>query len=487
MLATAQATQPGGTGAPTETRPDTKGCVPVCEDEQLCQSLLEIFQRKPFKDAQISFVAQGLHKDTPLASCNANLPLNPASNAKLWTTAAALAKLGPSHRYPTRVYYDPRKLNKGVLNGDLYVRTDFDPSLVTGQVFEMAQTLYARGLRSIKGGLVFDLDPSRRRALPPSFEQKEELVSYRTAIGAPSVNYNTFVVWVSPGSRRGTPGNIAIVPPTRGLKIDNRSRTVRGSANRSHVSLIRDKGDTLRIRIEGKVGTRASQRSTRLPRYDPTRYAAEVFTQALEASKITLSSPGYRIAVVPDTASLVLRHDSHPLGTLIASVNKYSNNFMAEQILWSLGAPGTSPKQSLEVLNSFAESIQTPMVGLRFGNASGLYDANRMSAEQMVHLLRKVARDFQIAPDFMSSLAVMGKDGTTRRRLQRTPASGWARVKTGTLDGVSALSGYVSAPDRDPIVFSILVNGFKTWEIGRARQRQDDIVLSLFQSLSPSH
>lgn len=470
--------------SPTAAKAPPLGCVPTCKDQALCQTLTQIFRRKPLKDAQISFVAQALDSDTPLASCNPSQPLNPASNAKLWTTAAALTKLGTAHRYPTRIYYHLSKVKDGVLHGDLYIRTDLDPSLVTGQIFEMAQTLYARGLRAIKGKITFDLEPKRRSALPPAFDQKEELVSYRTAIGAPSINYNTFVVWVTPGPKKGAPASIAVVPPIQDLSIDNNSSTTRGSSNRARVNLVKGKGKTFRVQVDGNVGIRASERSTRLPRYDPTQYTAEVFTQSLNAAQIKTSSSDYRIAKVPDSASLVLRHDSRPLGALIGSVNKFSNNFMAEQILWSLGSPTSSPKDALQELKGFAQKIGTPMKGLRFGNASGLYDSNRMSADQIVHLLKYAARNFQIAPDYLSSLAVMGKDGTTRRRLHNSPASGWVRVKTGTLDGVSALSGYISAPGKSPIVFSILINGFKNWEIGRARQRQDDVVLALYDLLA---
>lgn len=482
LLALALAKEPTATEA--TQAPEVQGCELTCSDPEICARLETFLRKKPLPEAQISFVAQRLHERKPLAACNAQLPLNPASNAKLWTTAAAITKLGAAHRYATRLYYRTDRVKDGVLQGDLYIKTQLDPSLVTGHVFEMAQTLFAKGLRSIQGRLVFDLEPKRRKALPPAYDQKDEMVSYRTAIGSPSVNYNTFVVWVMPGTKNGSPAQVAIVPPIPNLRVENLSKTSRGSSNRARVTLVRSKNERTSIRVEGKVGIRSSQRSTRLPRYDPTQYAAEVFTQALTAAGITLKGKKFGLGRVPDRASLAIRHDSRPLGELIRSVNKFSNNFMAEQILWSLGGASSSPKDAAQELGVYARSIGAPTQGLHFGNGSGLYDANRMSAEQIVHLLRSVARDFRVAPDYLASLAIMGEDGTTRRRLHTGPAKGWIRAKTGTLDSVSALSGYIGAPGKEPIVFSILINGFKRWEIGQARLRQDQIALELQQILA---
>lgn len=463
---------------------DTQRCKLACENPQLCEKLQAILDKSPLPHARLSFLAQRVGQAKPLAQCAPDLPLNPASNTKLWTTAAALTRLGPHYRYPTRLYYHTDKIKDGVLKGDLYVQSDLDPALVTGEVFEMAQTLYARGLRAIQGRIVFVSTGKHRKAMPPGFGQKDELRSYRTAIGSPSVNYNTFVVWVTPGPKRGAPATVAIVPPTTGLSVDNLSTTTRGSANRAQISLVRGKKKTLSIRVAGKVGERASERSTRLPRYDPTQYANEVFQQALLAAGITISKSPFKLAALPDSASLVLRHDSRPISELIRSVNKFSNNFMAEQILWSMTGPNDPPEAGLSVLMDFAKELKTPAKDLHFGNGSGLYQSNTMSARQLVHLLQKTATDFRVASDFLASLSVMGQDGTTRRRLRNSPAAGWVRAKTGTLDGVSALSGYVSAPGKRAIVFSILINDFKSWEIGHARRRQDEIVVALYELLA---
>src|SRR5262249_43093591 len=142
--------------------------------------------------------------------------------------------------------------------------------------------------------------------------------------------------------------------------------------------------------------------------------------------------------------------------------NKSSNNFMAEQLLKTLGAekigrPGTWPK-GVQAVGTFLESVGIGPGKYRMGNGSGLYDADRFSASQVVDLLRFIYRDFRVAADFVGSLAVAGTDGTIGHRMENSVAERYVRAKTGTLHGVSCLSGYAGAPGHVPLAFSILMN-----------------------------
>jgi D-alanyl-D-alanine carboxypeptidase/D-alanyl-D-alanine-endopeptidase (penicillin-binding protein 4) len=158
-------------------------------------------------------------------------------------------------------------------------------------------------------------------------------------------------------------------------------------------------------------------------------------------------------------------------------VNKFSNNYMAEQVLKTLSEPGQPATfdSALERVRTWLRARGIGTKGLRLGNGSGLYDTNRITPRQLTRLLASVGRDFQIASDFMASLSIMGADGSARSRLRETMARRWVRAKTGTLDGVSALSGYVSAPGRDPIVFSMVFNDLGRGDTSLARGVQDVI------------
>jgi D-alanyl-D-alanine carboxypeptidase/D-alanyl-D-alanine-endopeptidase (penicillin-binding protein 4) len=149
---------------------------------------------------------------------------------------------------------------------------------------------------------------------------------------------------------------------------------------------------------------------------------------------------------------------------------------MAEQILRTLAAgDGATAAASLEQLRAFTVEIGMPQAGLVLGNGSGLYANNMVSPAALTYRLAHVYADFRIRSDYLASLAIMGSDGTTRSRLSDSPAEGWVRVKTGTLDDVSALSGYAGATGRDPIAFSILFNGLERKHRAKARALQDSI------------
>ncbi|MBL4687268.1 MAG: D-alanyl-D-alanine carboxypeptidase/D-alanyl-D-alanine-endopeptidase, partial [Nannocystaceae bacterium] len=180
---------------------------------------------------------------------------------------------------------------------------------------------------------------------------------------------------------------------------------------------------------------------------------------------------------VPRGADLIEAHRSQPLSVLIRSVNKFSNNFMAEQILKTLDdAKPATYAGALKRVRGHVASVGVSPEGLLLGNGSGLYDNNRVAPAHMTTLLASVYADFRIRADFLASLAIMGVDGTTRSRLAETEAAGWIRVKTGTLDGISALSGYVGAKGRKPIVFSIFMNELPPGGTSSARDVQNRIV-----------
>lgn len=406
----------------------------------------------------------------------AHNPLNPASNVKLVTTAAALQLLGPEHRYATRLYRDNDALVGSVVKGDVYLQGSGDPSLVTEDLFALAGELHAQGIRRITGGVVVDSSAFDRDELPPGFDQKEELASYRAPSGATSVNFNTFVLRARPGTKVGDPPWAGIDPPVAGLELVNEASTDESHRRRLVVD-IRYEDSPTRVILRGTLGRTAGTVSYRYPVQDPAGYAGSVMALALEQNGIKLGRKRVKVGKPPGDARLLALHTSEPLSVLVRGVNKYSNNFMAEQILKTLSDPSRPATfdDALACVRAHLGDLGLPTDGLRLGNGSGLYDTNRISADQITRLLIAVHRDFRVSSDFLASLAIMGADGTTRSRLRESTARRWVRAKTGTLDGVSALSGYVGAEGRDPIAFSILFNDLGRADTPRARRVQNEI------------
>jgi D-alanyl-D-alanine carboxypeptidase/D-alanyl-D-alanine-endopeptidase (penicillin-binding protein 4) len=438
--------------------------------------------------AQVGVAVVDLDDGETLYQRGADLPLNPASNQKLVTTIAALGLLGPAHRYATRLYHGKDALRDSTIEGDVFLRGSGDPDLVTEDLYALASDLRARGIRRITGGIVVDSSRFDRDELPPGFDQKDELASYRAPSGATSVNYNTFVVRVRPATREGEPPWAAIEPPVPSITLVNEAMTQPGHLDRLTVSVETEK-KIMKVTLRGNLGIEAGSQSYRYPVFEPSRYAGEVLAHVFRQRGIKLGRAKVKTGAVPSDAQLVGVHNSEPLSVLIRAINKHSNNFMAEQILKTL-SPAGGPATFVDALarvRSHLGALGVPAEGLRIGNGSGLYDTNRITAAQMAAMLGSVHSDFRIGSDFLASLAIMGVDGTTRSRLRENSRRGLVRAKTGTLDGVYCLSGFAGAQGRAPIAFSILFNGVAKADAGMARAAQNRIaeVLALYAAGEP--
>jgi len=441
-----------------------------------------------FATAQVGISVVDLGSGETLYRRGDDLALNPASNQKLVTTISALGLLGPAHRYATRLYHEKDALRDSTIDGDVYLRGSGDPNLVTEDLYGLAADLRARGIRRISGGIVVDSTRFDRDELPPGFDQKDELASYRAPSGATSVNFNTFVVRVRPATRENEAPWIAIEPPVPSIVLVNEALTLPGHLDRLGVSVEHEK-KTTKVTVRGNIGIDAGAQAYRYPVAEPSRYAGEVLALVMRHRGIKLGRAKIKQGQVPADAQLVGVHYSQPLSVLIRAINKHSNNFMAEQILKTLSPAGGAATfaDALARVRSHLSTLGVPADGLRIGNGSGLYDTNRISAAQITALLSVAHSDFKYSSDFLASLAIMGVDGTTRSRLRETSRRGLVRAKTGTLDGVYCLSGYAGTANRAPIAFSILFNGVARADAGMARAAQNRIaeVLALYAAGEP--
>jgi D-alanyl-D-alanine carboxypeptidase/D-alanyl-D-alanine-endopeptidase (penicillin-binding protein 4) len=450
--------------------------IPAVTPEEELAARIDLALAQPFlAEAQVGISAVDLQTGKTLYQRGDTVPLNPASNVKLVTTASALGILGPAHRYATALWREDGALSGSAVKGDVYLVGSGDPALVTADLLDLAATLRARGIKRI-GGIVIDASSFDRDELPPGFDQKEELASYRAPSGATVVNFNTFEVQVRPGDGVGSAPFAGVQPPVDGIDLKITATTEAGR-RRSLFMEYEPDGSDIALELRGKVGVDSSPTSLRYPVADPSVYAGRVLLHALERQGIKVGRAKIKLGKLPDDAVFLVAHQSAPLSLLVRSINKLSNNFMAEQILKTLDArPGPATfAGALERVRAHLAGLGVPTEGLVLGNGSGLYDNNRISAAQLTALLGAVYRDGRIQPDFMASLAIMGVDGTTRSRLRASSRAGWVRVKTGTLDGVSALSGYAGAPDRRPIAFSIILNGLRKSDASQARALQNEI------------
>lgn len=447
----------------------------------------ELLNTPALKGAKLGVAVMDVESGRVLYARNEKQSYNPASNAKLITTAAALALLGPEYRFKTALYAD--ELRGSDVVGNLYIKGFGDPSFVTEGLWKLVSDLYAMGVRKIGGDIVIDDSYFDNARLPPAFEQKQEDGPWRAPTGATSLNYNAVAITVSPAPAEGQPARVTIEPPTTYVVVDNKARTA-GSGQPQLQVAATARGEQTLITVSGRILRGAEPRTFYKRVAHPDLYLGSTLRDFLIRRGFKLSGKAIKTGAAPATARMLVGHVSDPLSVLIRDVNKRSNNFMAEQILKTLGAetfgrPGTWKKGS-DALGRFLDEIGVPRNAYQMQNGSGLYDADRLSPQILVQVLRQAYRDFRLGADFVASLAVAGADGTVVGRMEGGSAERYVRAKTGTLEGVTCLSGYAGAAGRPPLAFSILMNDVKGAATADARRVQDAIAETLVTYLEAS-
>ncbi len=376
---------------------------------------------------------------------HADKPRNPASVLKLLTTFAALDVLGPAHTWRTEVYLDGR-LEDGVLAGNLVLRGGGDPYLVQERFWLLLRELRRRGLERIEGDLVVDTAYFRPAPEDRGAFDNQPLRAYNVTPHALLVNFNVVRFWFEPAAEGVL---VDMEPPLANLMVDNRLQPAPGHC----------RGYQRGIAVQARRAERAVTFSGEFPaacgRYSLARsvLSHEDFVFGLFTALWREMGGGFDGALVvgetPADAERFVAMDSLPLGEVIRSVNKYSNNVMTRQLLYTLGAerygaPGTEEKGRRAIADWLAEGgFRFPELVLE--NGAGRSREARITARHMGELLG-AAWASPWMPEFAASMAISGMDGTYGRR-RGAAIAGRARLKTGSLDHVSTLAGYMQADD----------------------------------------
>jgi len=436
-------------------------------------------------EATVAFVVIDAATGRIRCGRNADRALNPASNTKILTAAAALSLLGPATRLVTTVR-GALPDAAGVVHGDLVLQGGGDPSLDTGGLYTLALELRARGVRRIEGALLGDDSAYGDARLPPAFEQQpNESAPFRAAVSALSVDENAATLTVVP-AEVGQPARWTMRPEGYFTLRGSIATTMGAAAGavRWSTEVLPDGRETALVAGAIAPGPEALVLRRRLD--NPTLATLGAFRAALTAAGITARGRLRRGRVTEGSVVLASRR-SEPLSVLMQRVGKDSNNFYAEMVLLALGASTPAPTGSLfeagtDRVRQWMRDRGLDTAGLVLRNGSGLFDANRVSPRQLGGALRAAWRDPAVHAEFITQLAVGGEEGTLRNRLATPGAPRVVRAKTGTLRDVVALSGYVLTQDPgQSLVFVYLANGV-TGHTREAQQQADALVRAVVQA-----
>jgi serine-type D-Ala-D-Ala carboxypeptidase/endopeptidase (penicillin-binding protein 4) len=446
------------------------------EVERLQDQLEADFGNSGWGGAEWGVLVISLDTHDTLFAIEPGAGLAPASNVKLLTSAAALHVLGPDYRFRTWVLGDG-PIEDGVLRGDLVLYGTGDPGISDryyGRKDEVFQRLIdeieVAGIHTVTGDIVADASFFPGPLRDAGWEPRDLNEHFTAAVSALSYNENVVSFRIQ-STTEGLPPIVETVPPHSALDVVNTAQMTTGRA-RPRLAILRDH-PLQPVRIEGRmvVGARDVWRQMTVAR--PADFVGASFRAAVEARGIVVEG-ATRSVELPMQSSVrrlsapglgrpgprvLASHTSRPLSEYLAVINKESNNLFAELVFRAVGRVaegiGSSGASALAVRRTLGE-IGVDTVGLLQLDGSGLSGRNRVSAGAFVQIVEGMS-DGPLWPEFWASLP---QAGTRRelRRMYRTAAAGNLRAKTGTIDGVSALTGMVRSADGERLAFSLLVN-----------------------------
>jgi serine-type D-Ala-D-Ala carboxypeptidase/endopeptidase (penicillin-binding protein 4) len=471
---------------PAAAQPAPPANVPAGDGAAGLRAQLEEMIRRPgWRDDRWSVMVVSLDRGDTLFARNAHEPLAPASNMKLFTTAAALYYLGPDFRWNTFLMATG-PVQDGVLHGDLVVYGTGDPTF-SGRFggamavwHAFADTLEALGVREIRGDLVGDASYFRGSGAGEGWQTTYMNAAYAASSGALSYAENVATLQIRPAEQVGWRPEVRLVPGGEGIAVVNQARTVAGGTTRIHAARVAYDGPVV---ISGQIARGSAPVTRAVPVSDPSRLAVAIFRDVLQRRNI-VTSGGLRAALTeaesPVTGRSVFApaldsrepvrvlavHTSPPIIEVLDIINRRSHNMMAEQVLRTVGRVALgdgSVEGGRRALDHMMRTEGHPSPGeIQIYDGSGLSVLNRSSAHGLVSLLAIMAES-PMWQHYWETLPEAGAPGGLRR-MQQTAAERNLRAKTGTINRVSSLAGYVRAANGERLAFAIISNNVpSTW------------------------
>lgn len=479
-------------GIAAQTPPPSAAEVPAgtANALELDRDLTRILAAPGWDTDAYGVLVVSLDRGDTLFSLHADRPLTPASNTKLFSTAAALHYLGPDFRYATYLLADG-PIRDGVLEGDLILYGTGDPS-ISGRMLPgtvsaleaLADSLVARGIHEVQGAIIGDGSYFDNTWIGPGWQDNDLDAAYGAPVGALSIAENVVSVRFRPG-RVGGAAQLGTLPATRGLALVNRVTTV--SSGATHIAFTREEG---KLVATGRIRRESGGIVRTLPVVDPANFAAAALSAVLAERGVEVHGEVRTVVAAKDSRvvfsgggaagsrppEVIGTHRSPPLSEIVSVTNHVSHNLFAEALFKTVGrvvrGEGTFDAGAGAVLAFLESDVAAAPPVITQIDGSGLSRNNLVTARTTIRLLDQM-RHSDVWEWFLASLPAAALPDGLERRMRGTEAAGNLRAKTGTIRRVSALSGYVTTRDGELLAFSIFSNGVPS--TARAKLMEDAI------------
>ncbi len=424
------------------------------------QKINTLLQR--YQYAHVGVKVIDLKNNAVLAAMNDQKLFMPASNMKLLTAVAAVIQLGKDYRYTTSILATNKRIEKGVLRGNVYFNFSGDPSLDKRDLYQLIASLRKQGISKIDGNIYIVANSFGPKFYGPGWMWDDENTCFSAPVSSIILDHNCFNAEVRPSPKLGHVANIFSHQPQTLIKFINNTTTT------AHYN--RDCALDLKASLANHYTLSGCMPQAQKRRYlsiaikNPILYGKELIKLYLKDNRIAISGKVISGSLKPNLIELAA-HQSKPLAVLLKKMLKESDNLYADAFFKTIGTDYFKTTGTWQNSRKAVEAILAKNAGLNFkhinifdGAGGSRYDF--ISPDDFIKLLTAIYHNPDLRETVIPALPIAGEDGTLIGRLYRKLYIGRVRAKTGTMRSVSTLSGYITTNRNNVLAFSIMVNGF---------------------------
>lgn len=411
-------------------------------------------------NADIGIVVSDAKTGEIIYQHNAFQKFSPASNTKLFSSAAALLYLKPDYRFVTTVKINPKKLKDHVLKGNVYFTFSGDPSFSSKELQQLVKQVRSYGIKKIKGKIIIDNTRYRAPDYPAGVSYEDVNWYYSAPINAIIINQNAVPVSISPSKILGRSAKVRVQRFPSYFKTSSKVRTVTTKYAEHHCDLFVDVNNMNHAHFYGCTPISHRTLTQKIAVRNPLLFASQLIQSGLRNNDILLQG-SITAGKTPKGLTTIAENKSPSLATLVKYLLKVSDNVYADSILKTVGAEYSRSGSFIDGSNA-VKAILGKYTNIDF-NQMELTDGsgsrfNLMSPRQISHLLYSIYNTPQIRDVFINSLPDAGVNGSLKRRMRAFDTINHVEAKTGTMHDTSALSGYITTPKKRKLIFSIIIN-----------------------------
>jgi D-alanyl-D-alanine carboxypeptidase/D-alanyl-D-alanine-endopeptidase (penicillin-binding protein 4) len=428
-----------------------------------------------FKDKNLGLLIVG--DDKTIYELNSKKLMIPASLTKIFTAGAVLKSMPMNTHFQTQLLSNGKIFN-GTLNGNICLKGGGDPSFVSEKMWFLVNELTREEFKKIEGDVVIDASKFDDELIDSGRDSIRVDRAFDAPVSAMSFNWNSINVFIRPSEKIGLTAKVFTDPGNNYIELENKTTTGSESSKKS-INVQRLKvGDHDKILVTGSIPKNSNEIVFYKSITNPNLWSGEHLLQFLKQRNIEVTGK-IKIGKCEMGSNILASVDSKNLNEILSDMLKFSNNFVAEMLAKNLGAmkKNETPAKMQDGILEIKKFIEVNNIAGKdyvLENVSGLTRGNQFSAQEILNALTVLKNDFQIFPEFLAGLPLAGVDGTLKNRFKKDDES-LVRAKTGYLDGVVGLAGYIGRKNKQPLIFVFMYNG--EYEQGlEARKLFDGII-----------